>query len=64
MESYDQEIVNKVNFEDSGVDFGDIVVEESDIEEVYEGIGDSIYEIEEEFIIEIELEDEGYLNIS
>lgn len=64
MESYDQEIVNKVNFEDSGVDFGDIVVEESDIEEVYEGIGNSIYEIEEEFIIEIELEDEGYLNIS
>ena len=64
MESHDQEIVNKVNFEDSGADFGDTVVEESDTEEAHEGTGDSTYETEEEPTTETESEDEGHLNTS
>ena len=54
MQSHDQEIFNKVDFEESGADFGDTVVGESDTKEAHEGTGDSTYETEEE----------GHLNTS
>ena len=42
MQSHDKEIFNKVDFEESGADFGDTVVEESDTEEAQEVTGDSM----------------------
>lgn len=64
MQSHDKEIFNKVDFEESGANFGDTVVEESDTEEAQEVIGDSTYETEEEPTTETESEDERHLNTS
>ena len=61
MQSHDEEIDNKVDFEESGAGFADTVVEESDTEEAHEGTGDSTYETEEEPTTETESEDEGHL---
>ena len=64
MQSHDQGIFDKVDFEESGADFGDTVVAESDTEEAHEGTGDSTYETEEEPTTETESEDEGHLYTS
>ena len=64
MQSHDEEIFNKVDFDESGAGFADTVVEESDTEEAHEGTGDSTYETEEEPTTETESEDEGHLNTS